>query len=95
MREGNWTCVKEVLGWTLGLKTGMVTLPERKLRDLIILVDILATQLRMDGKDLELLIRKLFSMHLMGTGAVDHLFHIQNSLNQGGVDQAWLPAAFH
>ena len=45
--EGDWTCFKEVLGWTLNTEEGTVTLPERKLEDLLTLVDIPATQRRM------------------------------------------------
>ena len=33
-------------------------------------------------------------MYLAVPGAVDHLFHIQCTMNQGGVDQAWLSPAF-
>ena len=29
--EGDWTCIKEVLRWTLVTKAGPVNLPERKL----------------------------------------------------------------
>ena len=34
-------------------------------------------------------------MNLSVPGAVAHLFHIQNVLNQGGLDRAWLSSAFH
>ena len=29
--EGDWTCVKEVLGYTLDTEAGTVTLPEQKI----------------------------------------------------------------
>ena len=45
--EGGWTCVKEVLGWILNTEAGTVTLPERKLEEILTLVDILPTQRRM------------------------------------------------
>ena len=93
--EGDWTCVKEVLGWILDTEAGTVTLPERNLEELLTMVDIPATQCRMGRKDLERLVGKLCSMHLAVTGAVDHLFHIQRALNQGGVDRAWLSPDFH
>ena len=45
--EGDWTCVKEVLGWILDTEAGTFTLPERKLEELLTLVGIPATQRRM------------------------------------------------
>ena len=51
--EGDWNCVKEVLGRILDTEAGKVTLPERKLEELLTLVDIPATQRRMGQKDLE------------------------------------------
>ena len=45
--EGGWTCVKEVLGWILDTKAGIVTFPERKLEELLTLVDIPIKQRRM------------------------------------------------
>ena len=34
-------------------------------------------------------------MHLAVTGAVEHLYHIQRALDQGGGDWAWILKAFH
>ena len=93
--EGDWTCVKEVLGRILDTKAGTVTLPERKLEELLTLVDIPPTQRRMGRKDLERLVGKIRSIHLMVPLSVAHLFHVQRALNQGGVDQAWLSPDFH
>ena len=45
--EGEWTCVKEVLGRILDTEAGTVTLPERKLEEILTLVDTPATQRRM------------------------------------------------
>ena len=73
----------------------MVTLPDRKLKELLTLEDIPATQCSMVRKDLERLVGKLCSIYLTMPGAVAHLFHIQRTLNQGGVDRAWLSTAFH
>ena len=58
----------------------MVTLPERKMQKLLTLVDIKTTQCRMVRKDLEHLVGKLHSMHLVVPGAVAHWFHIQRPL---------------
>ena len=93
--EGDWNCVKEVLGWILDTESGTVTLPERKLYELLTLVDIPATQRRMGQKDLERLVGKLLSIHLAVPGAVAHLFHIQCALNQGGGERACLSPDFH
>ena len=47
MGEKGWTCVKEVMGWILDMEAGTVTLPDRKLEELLNLVDIPTTQCRM------------------------------------------------
>ena len=93
--KGNCTCVKEVLECTLDIEAGTVTPPERKIQELLTLVDIPVTQHRMGRKDLESLVENLQSMHLTVTGAVDHLFHIKHSLNQVGVDRSWLSPSFY
>ena len=93
--EGGWTCVKEVLGWILDTEAGTFTLLERKLEELLTLMDIPATQRKMGRKDLEHLVGKLPSMHPAVPGAVAHLFHIQRALNQGGVNWVLLSPAFH
>ena len=92
--EGEWTCVKEVLGWILDTEAEAVNLPDGNIEDLLTLVDISSTQRRMVRKYLEHLVGKLRSMHLAVPGAVAHLSHIQRALNQGGVDRAWLSPAF-
>ena len=38
--EGDWECVKDVLGWTINTKDGTVALPECKLQELRDLLDI-------------------------------------------------------
>ena len=50
--EGEWTCVKEILGWILYTESGTVTLPERNPKDLLTLKDIPINQSRMDRKEL-------------------------------------------
>ena len=37
--EGDWTCVKEFLGWTFDTEAGTVALPERNLWELLTLMD--------------------------------------------------------
>ena len=86
--EGDWNCVKEVLGWILNTEAGIVTLPERKLRELLNLVDMPTTKSRIVRNYLERLVGKLRSIHLAVPGAVVHHFHIQRALNQGGVNRA-------
>ena len=54
--RGGWTCLNEVLGWILDIEAGTVTLPDRKLEELLNLVDFPATQRRTYQKDLELLV---------------------------------------
>ena len=74
--EGLWACVKEVLGWILDTEAGTVTLTERNLEEVLILVDLPATLSRMGRKGLECLVWKLHSIHITVPEAVAHLFHI-------------------
>ena len=74
--EGDWECVKEILGWTINTEAGTVALPERKLQELQDLLDIPISQRRMGRKELEGLVGKLHSMHLVVPRAVAHLYHI-------------------
>ena len=71
--DGDWTCVKEVQGWTINTESVIVALPKQKLPKLIQLLAIPAMQFRIGGKELERLVGKLHYMHLTVTGAVAHL----------------------
>ena len=82
--EGNWNCIKKVLGGTIEMEVGTVAFLERKLWKLLNLVGIPATQRCTDKKDLERLVGNLCFMHLPVPGAVAHLYHIQHALAQGG-----------
>ena len=84
--EGDWECVREVLGWTINSEAGTVVLPERKLQELQDLLEIPTSQRRMGRKGLERLVSKLHSMHLAVPGAVEHLYHIQRALSQAGTE---------
>ena len=42
--EGYWTCLKEVLGWTIDTEAGTVDLPGQKLQGLNQLLAVPATQ---------------------------------------------------
>ena len=57
--EGDWNCVKKVLGRNIDTEAGTVSLPERKLLELLTLVDIPATQRHIGRKELERLVGKL------------------------------------
>ena len=83
--EGGWTCAKKFLEWILDMQAGTVTLTERKLEEILTLVDIPATQRKMGRKDLERRFEKLRSMNLTGPEAMAHFFHIQFALNQGRI----------
>ena len=78
--EGDWTCAKEVLGLTVDTKAGTVSLPKRKIWELLTFVDILETQCRMVQKDLKRLVEKLRYINLPVPGAVALLYHIQHAL---------------
>ena len=86
--EGDWTCVKDVPGWILDTEAETDTLSKSNTKEIPTLVNILATYRRMGQKEIEHLVWKLRSMKLAVPGAVDHLFHIQRTLNQGGVDRS-------
>ena len=92
--EGDWECVKEILGWVIYTKTGTVALPERKIQELWDLLYIPTTQRRMGRKNLERLVGKLHTMHLAVPRAVAHIYHIQRALAQAGADRAWLSPYF-
>ena len=49
----------------------------------------------MGRKDLERLVGNLRSMYLVVPGEVDHLFHIQRALTEGGVEWTYLSPVFH
>ena len=57
--EEERTCFKGFLGWILYTEAETVTLPERKIKELLTLVDIPATQRRMARKDMERLVGKI------------------------------------
>ena len=48
--EGDWTCIKEVLGWIIDTKSGTVALLDPKLQELQDLPAILTTKQRMGRK---------------------------------------------
>ena len=89
--EGGWTCVKEVLGWIIET----VALPERKLQELQDLLAIQTTNRRMGRKELDHLVGKLCSMHLVAPASVSQLYHLQSVLAQDGMDWAWQTPEFN
>ena len=93
--EGNWTCVKEVLGWTIDTEDRTVALLEQKVQELNQLLAILATKQCIIRKDLEHFVGTLRSMHLTVLGLVVHLYHIQRVLEQEKEYRAWLSSKFH
>ena len=71
--EGNWTCVKEFMWWTIDMEAGTATLLERKSQEFLKLLAIPFTQLRIGRKELKRLVGKICSMHLSVPGAVAHI----------------------
>ena len=72
------------------MEAGTVTLLERKFQELRDLLAIWTNHRRMRMKYIKRLVRKLCSMHLAVPGAVEHIYHLQMVLAQGGVDRVWL-----
>ena len=64
------------MGRNIEMEAGIVTLPERKLQEILTLADIPMVQHCMGRKYVESLVGKLHSMHLAVTGVVAHLYHI-------------------
>ena len=93
--EGDLECFKEVLGRIIDTKARTVALPERKLQEMRDLLGILTTQQRMGRKELERLVGKLHSMHLVVPGAVAHLYHVQRTVAQEGAGRSWLSPDFY
>ena len=89
--EGDWTCMKEFLGWKVNTESSTVYLPKRKLEKLTQMSAILSTQCHIGQKDLE----QFCSMLLALPGVIAHLYHIQRAMTQGGEDRAWLLPYFH
>ena len=50
--EGDWTCAKELLEWTVDMEEGTVSLPDIKHQDLLELFNITALKHHMVRKDL-------------------------------------------
>ena len=73
----------------------MVALLELKLQELLQLLTTPSTKPHIGRNELYNLVVKLQSMHLTVSGAVSHLYHIQNSLSQGWGGRAWIPPDFH
>ena len=93
--EGDWICKKEVLGWPIGTEAGTVTLPELKHLELLQLLAIPATQLRVGRKELKCLVGKLHPMHLAVPGTVAHLYQICRPLTQEGKYRSWIFSELH
>ena len=64
------------MGRNIEMEAGIVTLPERKLQEILTLADIPTVQRRLGRKYEESLVGKLHSMHLTVTGVMSHLYHI-------------------
>ena len=93
--EGDWECVKEVLGWIIDTEAGKIALLDYKLQELRYLLNTLISKWRMGRKDLDRLVGKLLPMHLPVLEAVVHLYHIQRSLDQAETDRTWMYPASH
>ena len=93
--DGNWQTSKEILGWIIDSNTGTISLSEKRIQDLDMLLRIPASQHRMSRKKLERLIGKLRSMHLAIPGAIGHFYHIQMALTKANRRTAYLSKDFH
>ena len=71
--EGNWTCVKEVWGWTFDMEVVIFALPECKLQELLSRIELTVTQRHVGRKDIDRLVENICSMHLAVTGVVAHM----------------------
>ena len=77
MGDGDWSHIKEIIGWVINTKMGTFSLSPNILADLQALLAISATQRRLSRKKLEKLIGKLQSMHLAVPSAIGHFYCIR------------------
>ena len=69
-------CVKEIPGWTIYTESVIVALPEQKLQELLQLLSILSTQLRIGGKlSLALGVQDPLHAHCVASGSSAPLTH--------------------
>ena len=87
--EGYWTCVKELIEWTVDMEEGTVAHPDIKHQDFLELFNLPALQHHMVCKDLEKIIGKLHYIHLVVPGAVARIYHLQRTLTQCDEDRAF------
>ena len=66
--EGGCTCVKEVLGCTVVMDSGTVSLLDHKCQELLALLEFLASQRHIGQKDMDHLIGKLCYIRLSVLG---------------------------
>ena len=78
--QGNWTYIKEFLGWAIDTEAGIISLLKHNIQKLLTHVDTLTTQHRMGRKELERFMGNIRSMHLAVAGTVAHIYQIQRAL---------------
>ena len=93
--DGDWSVIKEILGWIINSADGIISLSLKRIEDLDMLLNIPSKQHRMSRKKLERLIGKLRSMHLAIPGAIGHFYHIQMALTKANRRTTYLSKDFH
>ena len=93
--DGNWSLIKEILGWVLNTTSGTLHLSDKRRRDLKKLLTIPHTQLRLSRKKLKRLIGKLRLIQLAVLGVIRHFYHLQMALTRTSPKTAYLSKSFH
>ena len=78
--EGEWTCIKEFIGWVMETKSGTVTLPYHKCRNILNILDLPSSKHFMRWKCLDQLISNTFSIHLVVIVVVANFYNIHCTL---------------
>ena len=93
--DGDWSQVKEILGWIIDTRLSTLRLSPKRVSDLLQQLDIPSSQRKMRRKRLEILIGKLRSMHLAIPGAISHFYYLQQALTKATPNLAYLSNDFH
>ena len=95
---GNWTRVKDILGWLINNHWGALALSSKIRLDLLSILAITTTQRRILVNNMERLISNLLSMQLAVPGAIVQFYTMQVALTCARASKnatANLPAQFH
>ena len=80
--DGYWSTIKEILGWVIGTHRSTLVLSSKQHLQIISLLVIPDSHRRISAKNLECLISKLRSMHLLVLGSIWYFYTMHFSLTR-------------